>query len=107
MAFRTLYITAPTIEEARRLADLLVTERLAACANIVPGVESIYHWQGKIVRDGEVLVFAKTTADRVDAAIARVKAIHSYAVPCVVALPILAGNPDYLAWLEAETRDQR
>lgn len=106
MEFRTLYITAANIEEARRLADLLVTNRLAACANIVPGVESIYRWQGRIVRDGEVLVFAKTTADRVAAAIAQVKASHSYSVPCVVALPILSGNPDYLAWLESETKDQ-
>jgi periplasmic divalent cation tolerance protein len=103
-AYRTLYITAAGLDEARSIADVLVTERLAACANIVPAVESIYHWQGEIVRDREAIVFAKTCADRVDAAIARVKSVHSYSVPCVVALPILAGNADYLAWLRAETR---
>jgi periplasmic divalent cation tolerance protein len=103
MEFRSLYITVATLDEAQRIADALVTERLAACANILPGAQSIYRWQGKIVRDNEVVMIAKTRATLVDAAIARVKALHSYQVPCVVALPILAGNPEYLQWLEAET----
>ena len=103
MELRSLYITVATLDEAQRIADALVTERLAACANILPGAHSIYRWQGKIVRDNEVVIIAKTRATLVDAAIARVKALHSYQVPCVVALPILAGNPDYLQWLEAET----
>jgi periplasmic divalent cation tolerance protein len=105
-AYRTLYITAAGLDEARSIADVLVAERLAACANIVPTVESIYHWQGEIVRDREAIVLAKTCADRVEAAIARVKSVHSYSVPCIVALPILTGNADYLAWLRTETRGQ-
>ncbi len=104
MEFRSLYITTATLEEAQRIGEALVGERLAACANILPGARSIYRWQGQIVRDNEVVIIAKTRAALVEAAIARVKALHSYQVPCVVAHPILAGNPDYLAWLEAETR---
>jgi periplasmic divalent cation tolerance protein len=103
MEFRSLYITVATLEEAQRIGEALVVERLAACANILPGAHSIYRWQGKVVRDNEVVIFAKTRATLVDAAIARVKALHSYQVPCVVALPIVAGNPQYLEWLEAET----
>jgi periplasmic divalent cation tolerance protein len=103
MEFRQLTITASSLDEARRIADALVSERLAACANLLPGAQSIYRWQGEIVRADEVLIIAKTRAALVDAVIARVKALHSYQVPCVVALPILAGNPDYLDWLETET----
>jgi periplasmic divalent cation tolerance protein len=103
MDFRLLYITAAKIEEARRIAQSLVETRLAACANIVPGLESIYQWQGQVVQDREVLLLVKTRAELVDAVIARVKELHSYTCPCVVALPILAGNPAYLEWLGQET----
>lgn len=106
MEFRLLYITVPKVEEARRIGQALVQERLAACANIVPSLESIYWWQGEVVQDREVLLVAKTRAELVEAVIARVKALHSYTCPCVVALPILAGNPAYLDWLGAETAAQ-
>lgn len=105
MEFRLLYITAARVEEARRIGRALVEERLAACANIVPGMESIYHWQGAVVEDKEVLLVVKTRVELVEAAIARVKALHSYTCPCVVALPILTGNPAYLEWLGQETRE--
>ena len=104
MELRLLYITAATLDEARRIGEALVTERLAACTNILPGAHSIYRWQGEIVRDGEVVIVAKTRAALVDAVIARVKALHSYQVPCVVALPILAGNAAYLEWLVEQTQ---
>ena len=103
MDFRLLYITAAKIEEARRIGQTLVEARLAACANIIPTIESIYHWQGAVVQDREVLLVVKTRADLVDAVIARVKELHSYTCPCVVALPILDGNPAYLEWLGQET----
>jgi periplasmic divalent cation tolerance protein len=105
MEFRLLYITAARVEEARRIGRALVEERLAACANIVPGMESIYHWQGAVVEDKEVLLVVKTRVELVEAAIGRVKALHSYTCPCVVALPILTGNPAYLEWLGQETRE--
>ena len=105
MEFRLLYITTAKVEEARRIGKALVDERLAACANIVPGLESIYRWQGEVVEDKEILLVLKTRAELVEAAIAKVKELHSYTCPCIVALPILTGNPAYLDWLGAETRE--
>ena len=106
MELRLLYMTAATLDEARRIGEALVAERLAACANILPGAHSVYRWQGEIVHDSEVVIVAKTRADLLDAAIARVKALHSYQVPCVVALPILAGNAAYLEWLVEQTQPE-
>ena len=103
MEFKLLYITAANADEAERIAEALVVERLAACANILPGVASIYRWRGKVERANEVVVIAKTHGDLADAAIALVKRIHSYDVPGVVTLPIDAGNSDYLRWLAEET----
>jgi periplasmic divalent cation tolerance protein len=103
MEFRLLYITTSKVEEARRIGNALVEARLVACANIVQGLESIYWWEEKVVQDREVLLIVKTRAELVDATIEQVKALHSYTCPCVVALPITAGNAAYLSWLEAET----
>jgi periplasmic divalent cation tolerance protein len=103
MEFRLLYIICANRDEAEKIAEALVESRLAACANILGEIGSVYWWQGQLTRDREVALIAKTRADLVDAAIARVKELHSYQVPCVVALPLLEGNPDYFAWLEAET----
>lgn len=105
MEFRLLYITTAKVEEARRIGKALVDERLAACANIVPAIESIYRWQGAVVEDKEILLILKTRTELVEAAIAKVKELHSYTCPCIVALPILAGNPAYLDWLGQETRE--
>jgi periplasmic divalent cation tolerance protein len=107
MDLRVLYITASKVEEARKIGTALVESRLAACANIMPGLESIYWWQGQVVQDREVLLVVKTRAELVDDAIAMVKDLHSYTCPCVVALPITAGNPAYLRWLADETAPPR
>jgi len=98
------YITVGSRDEALAIGRALVEERLAACANVLDGATSIYRWQGAIEQDGEVVLIAKTRADLVDRLTGRVEALHSYDCPCVVALPIDRGNPDYLAWIEAETR---
>ena len=103
MSTRFLYITATNTEEARTIGETLVAERLVACANILAPMSSIYWWQGRIQRDTEAVLIAKTRAELVDRAIARVKALHSYTVPCVVSLAIEQGNPDFLGWIEAET----
>src|ERR687891_550854 len=103
MDLRMLYITASSRDEAKKIGRTLVEERLAACANVIDGMESVYWWQGKLTEDREVVLIAKTRADLVPALSERVKQLHSYTVPCVVALPILAGNPAYLEWLAAET----
>ena len=81
----------------------LVAERLAACVNIIPGMRSIYHWEGELREDGEVVVVAKTRQSRVADVIAEVKRIHSYECPCVVALPIEDGEPGFLSWIAEQT----
>lgn len=103
MEFRFIYITAGSEAEARKIAAALVEERLAACANIIPGMRSIYRWEGKIAEDEETVIIAKTVKDRVPALIERVRALHSYDCPCVVSLAVEDGNPEYLDWLAAQT----
>ena len=104
MELRFVYITTQNSEEARRIGRALVEERLAACVNILDGMHSIYWWEGEIQDDRETVLIAKTRDALLPALIERVKALHSYSCPCVVALPIIAGNPEYLAWLREEAR---
>jgi periplasmic divalent cation tolerance protein len=103
MDVRMLYITAGSRDEAKKIGRALVEARLAACANVIDGMESVYWWQGKLTEDREAVLIVKTRADLVPAVTAQVKALHSYTVPCVVALPIVDGNPDYLDWIGTET----
>lgn len=104
MSASICYITVGPRAEALAIGRALVEERLAACANLLDGAVSIYRWQGKIEQDDEVVLIAKTRTELVDRLIARVRALHSYDCPCVVALPIEQGNAEYLAWIKAETR---
>jgi len=99
---RTILITAPDASTGERLGRALVQERLAACANIVPGVVSVYWWQGDVHRDTEVLIIVKTTQDRVEAVRARVVELHPYDVPEVLALSVDAGHSPYLDWVRSE-----
>ena len=99
-----VFVTAPTLKEARSLTRTLVREKRVACVNIVPKIESTYWWKGKIETESEVLLIMKTSASKVQTLIRRVKQLHSYSVPEVIALPVVAGNPDYLAWLQASVR---
>ncbi len=95
-----LYITCPTPEEARNIARTLVLEKLIACANVLPGATSIFRWKGEIQEAQETVLIAKTSRDALEKAQARILALHSYDCPCIVALPIEAGNPDFLKWVE-------
>ncbi len=99
----SLYVTTANQTEAETIARTLVTERLAACANVLGPIRSFYWWQGAVQNEAEVAVLLKTRASLADRAIARVKQLHSYSVPCVVAWPIAAGDPAYLEWVAAET----
>ncbi len=99
-----VYVTASTLEEAGRIGQAAVESRLAACANVLGSVQSIYWWEGALKVGGEAALILKTRADCVDALVERIKAAHSYKVPCIVALPITGGNEDFLAWLGAEAR---
>jgi periplasmic divalent cation tolerance protein len=96
-------VTAPSADEAARLARALVEERLAACGNVVPGLRSIYRWKGAVQEDGEALLLLKTTRARFEALRARVLALHPYEVPEVIAVGVEAGSAPYLAWIAAET----
>lgn len=98
-----IYITASGRDEALMLARSLVGERLVACANVLDGATSLYWWEGKVQEEQEVVLIAKTRSVLVDAVVARVKELHSYTCPCVVALPIGGGNPGFLAWVDGET----
>ena len=98
-----LYMTAETRDEAQAIGRALVEERLVACANILGPMGSIYWWDGAVKSETEVAFIVKTRATLVDQVVARVTEMHSYDCPCIVALPIEGGNPDYLAWIEAQT----
>jgi periplasmic divalent cation tolerance protein len=94
-----VFMTAANGEEATRLADMLVGAHLAACVQILPEMESVYRWQGKIERQAEVLLIAKTTIGKFDDLEREVRALHSYDTPEIVAVPIVAGSAPYLEWL--------
>jgi periplasmic divalent cation tolerance protein len=97
-------VTTPTPERAAEIARAVVEERLAACGNVVPGLRSIYRWDGAIQDEGEALLILKTTRAKFEALRERVLALHPYQVPEVIALPVEAGSAPYLAWIAAETR---
>jgi periplasmic divalent cation tolerance protein len=96
-------VTCPNRRTAETIGRTLVEERLAACANVVPGLTSIYRWQGKICRDSEVLVLLKIRRSCFPALARRVRQLHPYSVPEIVALPIVLGSPTYLAWVAEST----
>jgi periplasmic divalent cation tolerance protein len=98
-----VFMTAANGEEATRLADMLVGSHLAACVQILPEMESVYRWQGKIERQAEVLLIAKTTRSKFDDLEREVRALHSYDTPEIVAVPILTGSAPYLEWLNQAT----
>jgi periplasmic divalent cation tolerance protein len=97
------YITAPNEAEAANIARALVEDRLAACANIVKSVRSIYAWKGAIEDDAEVLMIVKTQKSLFQKLSEKVKALHSYDVPEIIALPIIDGSEEYLQWLREST----
>ena len=99
MAFCVVLITASSDAEAGKLARMMVESELAACVNLVPGVRSIYRWQGKVEEAAEVLLIAKTVKTRVKELVRAVKKAHSASVPEVIALAIKGGSRDYLKWV--------
>jgi periplasmic divalent cation tolerance protein len=94
-----VFMTAANGEEAARLADMLVGAHLAACVQILPEIESVYRWQGKIERQSEVLLLIKTTKSKFDELEREVRALHSYDTPEIIAVPVTAGSTPYLEWL--------
>jgi len=104
MNINFIYITAGDMDEARAIGKALVSDRLAACVNIIDNINSMYWWQGEIQDDMEVIIIAKTKESLVPELIEKVKSMHSYDCPCVVSLPIVDGNKAFLEWVAEETR---
>jgi len=98
------YITMPTEEEALAMARTLVAERLAACANILPGMRSVYHWEGKIEESCETVLLLKTREELKQQITERITALHPYECPCVVFTEITPGHRPYFDWILEETR---
>lgn len=99
-----VYVTAGSAEEAKRIAAAAVDERLAACANILGEIQSVFCWQGAVQNEAETALLLKTAVDRLPALTARIVELHAYDEPCVVATPILGGSQSFIDWIVAETR---
>jgi len=102
-ALVSLHVTLPDAHRAQAMARTLVDERLVACVNIVPGVTSVYRWEGERQEDSEVLFLAKTAAPLLEAVTRRITELHPYELPCVVAVPVVGGLPEYLDWVRRTT----
>lgn len=101
---RFVYITSASAEEARLIGRALVEEGLAACVNLPAPHTAIYRWEGAVAEDAEQALVAKTTAARFDELARRVRALSSYDAPCIVALPVAAGDAEFLAWVRMQVR---
>ncbi|MFW6121168.1 MAG: divalent-cation tolerance protein CutA [Petrotogales bacterium] len=99
-----IYSTTGNIEDAKKIARVLVKEKLVACVNIIPKIESIYRWQEKIEEDNECVLISKTTDKNVDETIQKIKKLHPYDVPDIVVLPIIKGLKEYLNYVKDETK---
>jgi periplasmic divalent cation tolerance protein len=98
-------MTAANREEASRIAEMLVGARLAACVQILPEIESVYRWQGEVKRENEILLLAKTVASRFAELESKVRALHSYETPEIIAVPVTDSSSAYLGWLLTELRE--
>lgn len=103
MSCSAVYITTGDGAEARRIGRALVNARLAACANVFDGITSVFQWEGEVQESDEAVLIVKTRTELVESVIERVRELHSYECPDIVAGPIAQGNPDYLEWIERET----
>lgn len=104
-SYIVIFITTPNQKEAEKIANALLAEKLAACANIVDGVHSLFWWQGKIDSSNEALLMVKTKSALLQEIIHRAKELHSYDVPEIIALPIISGSQEYLSWISESVKD--
>nr|MDO8043418.1 divalent-cation tolerance protein CutA [Candidatus Baldrarchaeota archaeon] len=98
--FRVVFVTCSGKEEAEKISKTLVKEKLAACVNVVSTVKSFFWWEGKVDESEEHLLIIKTSVEKMEKLIEKVKELHSYSVPEIISLPILEGNKEYLKWIE-------
>ncbi len=99
-----IYITTCSVNEAKKIGQTLVEEKLVACSNIISPIRSIYSWQGKICDDKEALMMLKTKQELFKQIVIRVEELHSYDVPEIIAIPIIDGSSKYLSWINEETK---
>jgi periplasmic divalent cation tolerance protein len=104
MVFSIVLTTVKNRAEAKRMAERLVSEKLAACVSMIPNVSSVYRWRGKVERTKELVLVAKTSSKKLDQLIRRIRELHSYEVPEILALRVERGSPEYLKWLEESLR---
>lgn len=102
--FCVVLVTAKDTDEARKIADGLLTDKLVACANIIERVQSLFWWQGRIDDAKETLLLLKTRSDLMDQVVRRVKSLHGYETPEIIALPVYAGSEDYLNWINSSVK---
>lgn len=100
--YSSIYVTTSGLSESRKIARKIVEEKLAACVNIVPSIESIYLWKGEIEEDSESLMFIKTRTDLVEKVIKRIEKIHSYDTPCILEISLKRGSENYFNWIDGE-----
>ena len=101
--FRIVYIVTSSKKEAKKISEILVKEKLAACINFFP-ITSVYKWQGKIEKEKEFGLIIKTKKNLVEKVIKRVKGLHSYEVPCIISLPVEKGYKKFLEWIDESTK---
>ena|SRR3990167_2914905 len=99
-----IFVTAKDRDEAAKIAEKLVADKLIACANIVPGIQSVFRWEGEVDRADEVLLILKTGKNLFGKVVETVKSLHSYDLPEIIALPIIDGSKDYLAWIDSSVQ---
>lgn len=100
-----VYITTENPQQAMTIATALVEQKLAACGNILPAIQSVFYWDNAVQHSEESLLLLKSTPDRFEQLCAVVRALHSYTTPCITALPIVAGNPDFMQWIQETTHN--
>ena len=101
-----VFVTVPGLREGSRISKAILTSRLAACVNVIPGVQSIYKWKGKIVQEKEAMLVLKTTRPRYRKLEQKIKQLHPYEVPEVIAIPLIFGSPQYIEWVTREVADR-
>ena len=100
--YSIVYITTSGVLESKKIARKLLEEKLAACINIIPTIESIYLWKGTIEEDSESIIFVKTKSELVGKLIKRVEKLHSYEIPCMLEISVNNGSDNYIKWMESE-----
>jgi periplasmic divalent cation tolerance protein len=98
-----IYTTIDNLKDARKIAHTLVDEQMVACVNIIPEIESVYKWKGKIEENSEFILIAKTVDDNVNKTINRIRTLHPYELPAIIVIPIIGGLEEYLDYIDKET----